>query len=82
LKAKITRFLTAQYHLGISLRGIVYLHRINETRFSGSAKRYLEMFRQICGDDALSNVALVTTMWGQIDPGIGLRKDVELQNEY
>ncbi|KAJ4301515.1 hypothetical protein N0V90_003608 [Kalmusia sp. IMI 367209] len=80
--AKITRFLTAQYRLGICLKGIIYLYPITQNRFSGSARRFLETFRQLCGDHALSNVALVTTMWSKIEVNDGLRREVELQDAY
>ncbi|KAH8725386.1 P-loop containing nucleoside triphosphate hydrolase protein [Phaeosphaeriaceae sp. PMI808] len=80
--AKITSFLTTQYHLGISLKGIIFLHRINSPRFSGSERRYLNTFRQICGEHAFSNVALVTTMWDTVDQTIGLRRENELQRAH
>lgn len=82
LSAKITRFLAAQYRLGISLKGIIFLHRITSTRFSGSEKRYLETFRRICGEHAFPNVALVTTMWKSVDQSIGLRREVQLQTDF
>ncbi|KAF2463833.1 uncharacterized protein BDR25DRAFT_297417 [Lindgomyces ingoldianus] len=77
--SKITRFLTTQYLLSISLKGIILLHDISSTRFSGSEKRYLNTFRQICGEHAFANVALVTTMWASVDKSIGLRREEELQ---
>ncbi|KAH6629362.1 hypothetical protein C7974DRAFT_185147 [Boeremia exigua] len=77
--AKITHFLITQYRLGIPLKGIIFLHSITTIRFSGSHKRYLDTFRQICGDDAFKNVALVTTMWHNEKQAIGLRREAELQ---
>ena len=81
LQDKITRFLTAQYKLQIRLKGIIFLHRINDNRIGGSGLRYLKIFRAIWGDDALPSVALVSTMWSKVEPGEGLRRDVELRGD-
>jgi hypothetical protein len=51
------------------------LHRITSPRFAGSGQRFLDTFRQICGEHAFANVALVTTMWGFEDQGVGLRRE-------
>jgi hypothetical protein len=80
---EITEFLVAQYALGIKLRGIVYLHRITDIRMQGSALRYFEMFRRLCGDHALDNVALVTTMWGRLkEEAEGLQREQELIDDF
>lgn len=78
--AKISRFLIAQHLLGIKLKGIIFLHSINETRFSGSHKRYLDTFRRLCGEDAFKNVALVTTMWEREKHDIKYQRDAALQS--
>ncbi|KAF2258544.1 hypothetical protein CC78DRAFT_426885, partial [Lojkania enalia] len=80
--ATITRFLTTQKRLNISLKGIIYLHRITDDRFSSSARRSLDILLNLCGDHALPNVALVTTMWAKVDLSIGLQRDVELTSNY
>jgi hypothetical protein len=80
---EITSFLITQYELGIKLRGIIYLHRITDVRMQGSALRYFEMFRRLCGDHAFDNVALVTTMWGLLkDESLGLEREKELIEQY
>jgi len=61
--AEITEYMAAQYALKIPLRGIIYLHQIHENRMKGSGRRYVDMFRAMCGDDALHKVTLVTTRW-------------------
>ena len=78
---KITHFLAAQYKLRISLKGIVFLHKITDTRIGASGLRYLNIFRQIWGDDALPNVALISTMWSDVDLGTGLRRDSDLRED-
>ncbi|KAJ4194398.1 hypothetical protein NW755_003154 [Fusarium falciforme] len=47
----------------ILLHGIIYLHRITDTRMQGSAKKNLLLFKKLCGQNALKNVVLATTMW-------------------
>jgi len=51
---------------GIRLSGILYLHRISDRRMTGSAKKNLLMFKKLCGNNALVNVTLATTMWGTV----------------
>ena len=52
---------------GQLLSGLVYLHRINNTRMSGSAIRALHLFQRICGEDNYKNVILATTFWNKIE---------------
>jgi len=50
---------------------------------SGSATRYFEMFQRLVGEKNLAHVVLMTTMWGElVDPGIGLRRETQLRNEF
>lgn len=80
---QITQFLVTQYLLGISLKGIIYFHRITDNKMQGSALRYFRMFQSLCGDHALGNVVLVTTMWNQLkDRALGLRRDQQLRDEF
>ncbi|KAJ9607870.1 hypothetical protein H2200_007949 [Cladophialophora chaetospira] len=80
---EITKFLVAQYKLGIKLKGIIYLHRITDVRMQGSALQYFEMFRRLCGEDAFENVALVTTMWGLLkDKEVGLQREEQLIEKF
>ena len=80
---EITSFLTAQYQIGIPLKGIIYLHRITDNRMEGSARRHLEMFQALVGEEALSNVVLLTTMWDKLaDEVEGLDRDQELRERW
>ena len=36
------------------------------------------MFRQLCGDEAMKNVILVTNMWGEVSPEVGEKREAEL----
>ena len=56
-------WLAAAYTKHTQLAGILYLHRITEPKFQGSAKRNLRMFQQLCGTKNLNSVILATTHW-------------------
>ena len=49
------------------LSGLVYLHRINSTRMSGSVIRTLRLFQRICGEHKYRNVTLATPFWNKIE---------------
>lgn len=64
---------------GQKLHGIVFLHRITDTRVDGGSARSLNLFGNICGADFLKNTVMVTTMWDKRrDPeDLGESEDVE-----
>jgi flagellar biosynthesis GTPase FlhF len=61
----VAQWLNSAYKADIKLTGIIYLHRISDTRVGNSAFRSLRMFKKLCGDDGLGSVVLATTMWGK-----------------
>ena len=83
-KAKISEFLTAQYKVGITLRGILYLHNITTGRMDGGAVRSLETFRNMINEEAMANIALVETHWDKQSPYLseGLLWDQELRSTF
>jgi hypothetical protein len=50
----------------VNIATIVYLHRIIDNRMSGSQLKNLKMFRTICGQEAMPNVVIATTMWSRL----------------
>ncbi|KAH7635100.1 hypothetical protein B0T09DRAFT_370402 [Sordaria sp. MPI-SDFR-AT-0083] len=60
---KISDWLANLYRGDINLNGLLYLHRIIDNRLSGTARKNLAVFQKVCGNDALKNVTLVSTMW-------------------
>ncbi|KAH7351272.1 P-loop containing nucleoside triphosphate hydrolase protein [Rhexocercosporidium sp. MPI-PUGE-AT-0058] len=75
---EIADWLNRSYQNNIQLAGIVYLHRITDPRVGGSSLKNLRMFKKLCGAKGLSCVVLATTMWSQIDPDDGQRREREL----
>lgn len=57
--------LAATYKGGTKLAGILWLHPITSRRIKHGGLRTLEMFRKLCGSDAMKNVLLVTTFWDE-----------------
>ncbi|GAP84701.1 putative zinc finger C2H2 [Rosellinia necatrix] len=76
---EIATWLGSSYKKKIRLNGIIYLHRITDTRMQGSALKNLLMFKKLCGPEALQHVILATTMWERLhDEGLGQKREVEL----
>ncbi|KAI6038796.1 P-loop containing nucleoside triphosphate hydrolase protein [Pisolithus marmoratus] len=74
----IAAYLSNTYEQGAKLAGIIYMHRISDIRMSGTSKRNFHIFRELCGESTLSNVLIVTNMWGNVDPKIGEEREREL----
>lgn len=72
------RWLVASYKGKILLNGIIYLHRITDIRMQGSARKNLLIFRQLCGENALKRVVLVTTMWDKVPEDEASKREREL----
>ena len=70
------------YKHNIHLAGIIYLHRISDNRMAGSPLKNLRMFGKLCGDDALTNVILATTMWDRVDRSTCVRREEELKKDF
>jgi len=66
----------------VNLATIVYLHRITDNRISGSLLKNLKMFTSICGQEAMPNVVVATTMWGEVKPESGNRREEELKASF
>jgi hypothetical protein len=62
----------------MQLGGVIYLQSIAEKRMKGTTRRNLDMFRRLCGKDALSQVVLGTTNWGDISEDVGKRRESQL----
>ncbi|KAH7084618.1 P-loop containing nucleoside triphosphate hydrolase protein [Paraphoma chrysanthemicola] len=80
---ELAYWLAAAYEHDIKLSGIIYLHRISDTRLQGSALRSLTAFKAMCGEAALGGVVLATTMWDTIPPNDmtkALNRQAELRN--
>jgi len=48
----------------------------------GSATKNIQLLREICGNQFLRRVTLVTTMWDSVKQNVGVNREWELQNSY
>ena len=71
-----------RYEEGSTLTGIIYVHRISDTRFDGISGRNFAMFRKLCGESALKNVVLVTNMWREDSQVLNEARERELINGF
>lgn len=74
----IAAFLTTTYEVGSLLAGVIYIHRISDFRMGGVSTRNFAMFRQLCGDDTLKNMIVLTNMWGEVSLAVGEAREAEL----
>jgi len=58
--------------------GVLFLHRINDNRFSHTAQRISIMLKNLCGDTAMSHLMLCTTMWDTVPDEEGYERFDEL----
>ena len=79
---EIAKVLSAQYEIGVELKGLIYIHRITDIRYGGTAIKTFEVFKKICGEDALKNVLLVTSRWNEVDAGLGADRERQLRDKF
>jgi hypothetical protein len=75
---EIASFLEVNYRNEVKLNGIIYLHRINDIRMTGSSMRSLSLFKKLMGEDAWKNTILATTMWEKEDQRVAEKREQSL----
>ncbi|CAF9907857.1 MAG: hypothetical protein ALECFALPRED_004023 [Alectoria fallacina] len=76
---EIARWFAASYEAGRRLAGIVYLHRITDTRMLGSSMLNFGVFQRMTGPACSDNIVLGTTFWDSVDEQLGVERQLELQ---
>ena len=71
-----------RYSAGVTLAGVIYVHRISDDRFGGVATKNFRMFRKLCGEKTLKNVVLMTNMWGRVTPQQGENREQQLKDDF
>lgn len=74
----IADFLEHTYQSKRKLAGVIYMHRISDTRVGGIARENFRLFTRICGGHAMQNVMIVTTMWEGVSELVGKDRETEL----
>ncbi|GLB39663.1 putative protein with domain-containing protein [Lyophyllum shimeji] len=78
----IANWMKETYQEHITLTGLLFFHRITDGRMRGTPLRNLKMFEALCGKEALENVVLMTTMWDEVNPEVGVARETELQDDF
>jgi len=78
----ITNFLVKTFKDKANLATIIYLHKIDENRMTGSILKNLKKFASFCGKSAMPNVIIATTMWGKVDTEEGSEREKELKGDF
>ncbi|KAI6147923.1 P-loop containing nucleoside triphosphate hydrolase protein [Pisolithus tinctorius] len=79
----IATFLEKEYRGTMSrVTGLIYVHRIVDTRMGGKSQNNLRMFHKLCGEDSLKNVSIITTMWDKVTPEEGQQREQELRSGH
>ncbi|KAJ3553264.1 hypothetical protein NP233_g12685 [Leucocoprinus birnbaumii] len=78
----ISEWLRKTYKSDIKLYGLIYLHRITDNRITDYPFKNLRMFGELCGEDAMTQVVLVTTMWEKVKEEVGKAREEELKAFY
>ncbi|KIK46994.1 hypothetical protein CY34DRAFT_35664, partial [Suillus luteus UH-Slu-Lm8-n1] len=79
--AMIAAYLSKTYEHGARLAGVIYMHRISDSKMGGTSNRNFKMFRELCGESSLKNVLIVTNMWSKVKPEIGEARESELASK-
>jgi hypothetical protein len=74
------KFITS-YAEDMTIGGMVYLQDISQPRLHPSSRRNVEIFRNLCGSDALSSVIITTGKWDLLsDVNVGVKRENQLNN--
>jgi hypothetical protein len=78
---ELAKHLAAAYSSKIKLTGLIYLHRIMDTRFGGASGRNLRTFKKLTGKDNLGSVVLATTFWKKPLSSDDVAKETQLNTD-
>jgi len=77
---EIVLWLNKAHISNVKLAGIIYLHKISDTRLGGSGTKNLRMFQALCGEKSLGSVVLASTMWDVTAENISVQREKELKS--
>ncbi|KAL0057012.1 hypothetical protein AAF712_016367 [Marasmius tenuissimus] len=75
----LATYLADMFKQNQKLAGMIYLHRISDVRVGGMSARNFRMFRELCGEDSLKNVVIVTNRWEEVPKDVGDAREEELR---
>ena len=72
----------SRYNRKVFLSAVLCFHRITDNRIPWTPTKKLEVLRGLCGNEALSRIVLVTTMWDTVDDAVREERLRELQDVH
>src|SRR5882762_770031 len=70
------------YSMNVKIAGIIYLHQITNNRANRSLLKNLKLFSRLCGQEAMPNVVIATTMWDVIKEERGAVREADLRKNF
>ncbi|CAE6423742.1 unnamed protein product [Rhizoctonia solani] len=77
---RLAEFLTTAYEKKYKVAGLLYVHKISDTRIGGASLRQMNMFKALCGTSAFKNVVYVTNMWSEPPTEDEILREQELRD--
>ncbi|KAF8444425.1 hypothetical protein BDZ91DRAFT_687467 [Kalaharituber pfeilii] len=65
-----------------NITGILWFHRISDDRMTGSGSLALKTFKELCGDEFMQNVCIVTTFWDSVEKQVADVRLQELRSDF
>ncbi|KIJ29193.1 hypothetical protein M422DRAFT_188824, partial [Sphaerobolus stellatus SS14] len=80
---QVSTFLEQLEKNDFKLAGVLYLHRITDNRVATTVEQNLRLFKRMCGERAMPQVVVATTMWDLLpDRAMGKPREEELIKYY
>ncbi|KAF9004205.1 P-loop containing nucleoside triphosphate hydrolase protein [Cyathus striatus] len=79
---RVSVWLAASYMADMKLCGIIYLYEISQCRMLGATRKNIQMFRRLCGEEALSSVVLGTTKWSEVSDDIRNSRLLQIKQNF
>ncbi|KAI9339329.1 hypothetical protein BDR26DRAFT_820927 [Obelidium mucronatum] len=78
---EISRYLTFAFQRKDLLTGIIYVHNIVTPRLGASSAKFINIFKELCGDRFCTNVTIATTRWDLMQSEIEMKKAVAREEQ-
>ncbi|KAI6013516.1 hypothetical protein EDC04DRAFT_695681 [Pisolithus marmoratus] len=66
----------------VFISAVLFFYPITDNRLHWTPLKHLRLFQKLCGEEAMAQTGLVTTMWDEIDEGVGNERMAALQSNY
>ncbi|TDL17994.1 P-loop containing nucleoside triphosphate hydrolase protein [Rickenella mellea] len=74
----IQSYLVKSHKAGTKLSGIIYTHRISDSKVEGGTRRNLRTFQELCGSEKLHRVVILTTWWDKEEEAKAVSREKQL----